>query len=107
MLVSWHGRACSIHILVSILCSILSIACRYHNINRENVFGLGSSSLHEILRELQSYVVLKLREKLNTIKQVLPLLHHFDTQARKSKVAIVKFVRTLLYVYIKKKKVGQ
>ena len=42
MLVSWHGRACSIHILVSILCSILHIARRYHNINRENVFGLGS-----------------------------------------------------------------
>ena len=63
------------------------------------MFEFGVPVLHEILRELQSYVVLKLREKLNTIKQVLPLLHHFDTQARKSKVAIVKFVRTLLYVY--------
>ena len=101
MLVSWHGRACSIHILVSILCSILNIACRYHNINRENVFGLGSSSLHEILRELQYFVVLKLRKKLNTIKHVLPLLHHFDTQARKSKDAIVKCVRTLYSICIR------
>ena len=67
------------------------------------MFEFGVPVLHEILRELQSYVVLKLREKLNTIKQVLPLLHHFDTRARKSKVAIVKFVRTLLYVIIKKK----
>ena len=59
--------------------------------NGENVFEFGVPVLHEILRELQSYVVLKLREKLNTIKQVLPLLHHFDTRARKSKLTIVKF----------------
>ena len=59
--------------------------------NGENVFEFGVPVLHEILRELQVYVVSKLREKLNTIKQVLPLLHHFDTRARKSKLTIVKF----------------
>ena len=67
------------------------------------MFEFGVPVLHEILRELQ-YFVSKLREKLNTIKQVLPLLHHFDTQARKSKVAIVKFVRTRYSAYIIKKK---
>ena len=90
MLVSWHGRACSIHILVSILCSILHIARRYHNINRENVFGLGVPGLYGILRELQVYIVLKLRKILNTIKQVLPLIPPSSHTSYKSKVAIVK-----------------
>ena len=68
----------------------MSIARSVPLVMEKNVFEFGVPVLHEILRELQSYVVSKLREKLNTIKQVLPLLHHSHTQAIKSKLALVK-----------------
>ena len=42
MLVSWHGRACSIHILVSILCSILNIARSVPLVMEKMCSSLGS-----------------------------------------------------------------
>ena len=90
MLVSWHGRACSIHILVSILCSILNIARSVPLVMEKMCSSLGSQFC---TKSCENYSILS-RNCAKYMKiewnYFLLVLDHFDTQAIKSKVAIVK-----------------